>query len=518
MATATKGNTNMTRRYGRAGSRTFGARASGVLWVLAALGCASCFRTNSQVGGETHFLACKKTADCAELGAGFACSAGRCEQTGGASSQVAAGKGDAGTDQRKAAPGNVSGTCTASGPSACQSTTGSADAGAFLCLQGSCDPAREPLVLLLVDTSGSMERRSSCPCSTPSCNECLPNCGLHEKSRWIEALEALTGTYTDYGCQVLDRTEENGRIYDLGYYLPHTAPRGDQAEDGLLDVYVDHLRIGLATFDSMDTYVGAGPLVAASDFNSQLSESAAGLWSYNPEAVLHGPVLLANGFSTGTFQYPNTTTAYVMDTGVRGPHAGEGMLLLATDPALASAVNAEIQGQLRTLWPFGGTPIAAALDDLYYYLAKDPAAEPERALGLPRYVVLITDGSPDDDYRSYDCDCAQKESSRDANYCGGPPNDPSVMHCPYPTAVEAARRLRCGDGDACDGGAVQSVYVVSYALEDLSGLPVAPSVEPNPVLDAIAAAGGTTAAHVASDGEGLRAELSAIFDQIRASP
>src|SRR5688572_27356323 len=59
-----------------------------------------------------------------------------------------------------------------------------------------------PNVLLLVDTSGSMEFKTDG--SQVTCNP--GNSALtNERSRWINVLEVLTGTFNDYSCESLDR-------------------------------------------------------------------------------------------------------------------------------------------------------------------------------------------------------------------------------------------------------------------------------------------------------------------------
>src|SRR5690349_19806281 len=79
-----------------------------------------------------------------------------------------------------------------------------------------------PYLMLVIDSSGSMERLPACTCTTPGCEECLPNCTLpnvtpgnippkdaagHElkKNRWAVTLEALTGTFNDFQCTQLAR-------------------------------------------------------------------------------------------------------------------------------------------------------------------------------------------------------------------------------------------------------------------------------------------------------------------------
>jgi len=78
------------------------------------------------------------------------------------------------------------------------------------------------------------------------------------------------------------------------------------------------------------------------------------------------------------------------------------------------------------------------------------------------------------------------------------------MHCPYPTSVEAARTLRCGEGDECDGP-VERVYVVGLAVDD-------PNV--TDALEAIARAGGSERARFAGGAGELRQQLAAILDEI----
>ena len=76
-------------------------------------------------------------------------------------------------------------------------------------------------------------------------------------------------------------------------------------------------------------------------------------------------------------------------------------------PADVELTNDSIQRSLLRVTPYGGTPIAASLDDLYYFFDRDINLQPERESGSRPYVILITDGYPDDDYRSFGCDCAK---------------------------------------------------------------------------------------------------------------
>ncbi|MEY4579663.1 MAG: hypothetical protein RL701_4366, partial [Pseudomonadota bacterium] len=195
-----------------------------------------------------------------------------------------------------------------------------------------------PFVMLVTDTSGSMEYLPGCKCTTKGCTECLPDCALSnldplnlpkKKNRWSMVLEALTGQFIDYQCLPLERTVDNGMTYDLDYSLPYTrpwvCPNGDrlcaypgtdvlpiQRENGLLDNYNGRIRFGLATFDGMRTYTGASDLVYEEEFNVALSNGAQGSYSYGGGKRVH---------------YPGCAKDYMIDSGIRSPTAPEGGLI-----------------------------------------------------------------------------------------------------------------------------------------------------------------------------------------------
>src|SRR5262249_19078230 len=73
------------------------------------------------------------------------------------------------------------------------------------CSESHSQPGVKPLIMLLVDTSASMELKPSCDCTTPSCQECLPDCDRAERSNWNALLEILTGSFHYYGCRVVER-------------------------------------------------------------------------------------------------------------------------------------------------------------------------------------------------------------------------------------------------------------------------------------------------------------------------
>lgn len=371
-----------------------------------------------------------------------------------------------------------------------------------------------PYLMLVIDTSGSMERLPACTCTTPGCIECLPDCSLpnaagippkdaqgHErkKNRWATALEALTGGFTDFECEALGRTAVNGASYDIGYYLPFHQPwdcssqlagtdcaydsaasTRVQQTNGILDTYSGQFNFGLMTFDGMDTYVGAEPLVANSAFDEVLSKGVTGMWSYGPNDAKTVPVKQGK-----SFHYPNCTNNYMIDTGVRSSSASEGALISMNSctgsgppgsspgcPAWCAqcgslvtqaSINQDIQEALLATRPFRGTPIAASLDDLYYHFKSDLADQFGSCRS--RFALLLTDGYPDDDYRSFGCNCKVDDALlQPAAQCGGAPNDPNDMYCPYPTAEEAASDLV--RGRTPDPAMVERLFVVGLAIDD----------------------------------------------------
>ncbi|MDH3817283.1 MAG: hypothetical protein OES21_01640, partial [Myxococcales bacterium] len=79
--------------------------------------------------------------------------------------------------------------------------------------------------------------------------------------RWSVVAQALTGEFSPYECNSETRI---GGIYageyDEGYFLPHiqlpqelAAYTGSQGGNGVLDIYLERIKFGLMTFDSIGT-------------------------------------------------------------------------------------------------------------------------------------------------------------------------------------------------------------------------------------------------------------------------
>ena len=319
--------------------------------------------------------------------------------------------------------------------------------------------SEQPRVLLLLDTSGSMQWRADCTCSTPSCSECLPSCEAGERSRWHRTIEALTGSFRSADCETTARgAADKGLSYDRNYPIPNVklADNLEQRNDGLLARFGGYVRFGLATFDSVQSY-GSDALVPEGAFDWAKNRSSAGMSSYagaDPERRSQARVR-PDGSVVGRLNFPASAGPYLIDTGIRSKAASEGALILPSAEEDRATRHARIVEQLLGVRPFGSSPTAAAFDDIYFALQENPG-------GAGRdYVVLITDGLADDDFRKFPtpgCDC----DSPDA--CAG--EDPSTMSCPYPLPAAAAQYLRCGySGELC-AGPVAQVFVIAQATAE----------------------------------------------------
>ncbi|MFW6050786.1 MAG: hypothetical protein ACODAU_06410, partial [Myxococcota bacterium] len=312
-----------------------------------------------------------------------------------------------------------------------------------------------PIVMLLVDTSGSMERMPGCVCTTPGCRECEPTCSTasdDERNKWAFVLEALTGQWETFDCT---REVRTGGPYagepDQGLKPDHFAPptESPQLETGILDVYVDRAKFGLMTFDPVSTFTDVSTdLLPATEFQARLSDSAAA----------------EGGYSYGEakeFTFPGCGVPHMLDNGARNESAPSGRLIsVGSDQADdREAVNQAIQNTLLDVRPFGGTPIAGMLDDVRHYFDDHPDVKPvtvDGGAGDPyascrnRYVVLLTDGEPGADMRGAPVHC-----------------DTDGFECPYdlPENIAADLCQYSGSSGGCSGD-VDGVFVVGFDIND----------------------------------------------------
>ena len=329
-----------------------------------------------------------------------------------------------------------------------------------------------PNVLLLVDTSGSMDYKTSTN-TFPTCSYAGSTATgqASERSRWIELVEVLTGSIGDYGCQKLDRnssafrneyTLNGGDPYDFLYPNPYHRPASNgcvsgpgtldankalfpagaikyhpydntagsctfkQSADGILDAFAPDVRFGLMTFDT----------------EPRPAKDMSGLWSYYATSPKQGEPL-------------GCTTPQDQEVGVRNAEAppwegravGFGNLNLGSTDFTAR--NAMIQEVLLATRPYGATPIAGMLDDARAYFVTDssqdpfnttlkfgPAADPAKEC-RHKSIILLSDGQPNMDLRPF---CEP----------GG---------CPYDKAEDIAQDLKSKGIE---------IYVIGFALSSVS--------------------------------------------------
>jgi len=329
-----------------------------------------------------------------------------------------------------------------------------------------------PNVMLLVDTSGSMERMPACACTTEACTECLPTCsnsptGTNQMNRWSTVLQALTGTYPSFTCRQ-DARPTSSAEPDYGYYIPHySITSTTQTSDGVLDTYANRIKFGLMTFDNIATSTTQATLVTQAGWPGSVGASStgsAGDYSYGLDAV---------------FDLPACSTPFQMNNGARNYTAtNHGRLLSpgtdATDTI--SSANA-IQTELLSLRPYGATPTAGMMEDLEYFYDNDPAVNStgdSYRTCRNQYVILISDGYPNADMRGAPYNCE--------NVAGD--------HCPYDQPEVTAARLCQPQNGRCTG-LVDGVFVIGFNVSgDASAIAR---------LNAIATNGGTDASMYTAD-------------------
>ena len=366
-----------------------------------------------------------------------------------------------------------------------------------------------PHFMLLVDTSGSMERKPNCICTTPACLECLPVCsaGTYEQNRWSVVAQALTGEFSPYECNSDTRI---GGIYvgeyDEGYFLPHIQlPQeiptyiGSQGGNGVLDIYLERIKFGLMTFDSIGTLGDRPPLVTQVDFQTAPfpveSIGTNGMYSYADDRPYTFPG--AGG------------VVYMLNNGARSVIAPEGgMVSVGADSTAAmTSTNASIQATVlgdsglskNPLRPFGSTPTAALVTDLQYFLQNDAditAKTVDPGPGDPYYgcrarsAVLITDGFPNGDMRGTPVNCEA---------LGQPVG---AAGCPYEEVADTVSSMIAN-------GELDKFYVIGFALDGDAAQVAAVEA----LLNDIASVGGTDQAFLVADRAELVTALSTALNE-----
>jgi type IV pilus assembly protein PilY1 len=287
-----------------------------------------------------------------------------------------------------------------------------------------------PNVMLLIDTSGSMENMpndkppedaSNNPPNTVVPAACVPGQPT-ALNKWATLVSVLSGTIQNFSCEPIDRSSapflyeysyppNNGpgavAPYDANYFLLHhrllsngcgpapgSMPPGSvwygwppnaiayhgiapakticntwtQTADGIIDSFKDQVRFGLATFDTLPD-----PGTGASGTNVVPSTATAGMWSYF--------LNWNNGGSPAQGMPPNCSLK-PFEVGIRNPAAPpwEGRLLGFGDPnaSVSDVINANsrVEQELQALRPYGATPLAGMMKDGYDFLFSDTMIDP----------------------------------------------------------------------------------------------------------------------------------------------
>jgi len=266
-----------------------------------------------------------------------------------------------------------------------------------------------PNVMLLLDTSGSLERmtdRTELP-TEGALDNCLA--ANYEKNRWATVVNALTGTVLNPSCEPPDRNDASfrfeygtnvhgGEPYDFNYYLPFhriasngcvMSPDGStynaaswwdfpsgsvietdasfgacgstfqQDADGIIDTFGNRVRFGLMTFDPLtepDTdEVGT--------YSYWFRSTGGDDWSANSQSTVGWPLAC--------------TTRLDMEVGARNPSAPpwEGRLMgfgdYDIDFATVQANNDNVQTAIMAMRPYGATPLAGMMNDVQEFLTND---------------------------------------------------------------------------------------------------------------------------------------------------
>ena len=325
-----------------------------------------------------------------------------------------------------------------------------------------------PAVMVMIDSSGSMESKPGCVCATRDCSDCLPACGTgvgnDEKNRWATVLEALTGSWTNYTCTQEDRDTYPTTAYDYGYYVDHIAFGAGivAAQDGVLDVYKNRIKFGLMTFDAISTANFLDQLIYESNWPNYYAHSTGSRTLFDWATQEQG------GYSYGDarpFMFPGCGAPYMINLGARNEAAPAGALIsVGDDNADHALINDQIQAALLSpnLRPQGATPIAAMLTDLEYYVDNHPDVAEAQANGTGdpyfacrgRYGLLLTDGFPNADFRGEPFNC---DSPAPITWPSTSAPPVAGTNCPYDTPDNLAAKLYNGGSGDLDG-----LYVVGF--------------------------------------------------------
>ncbi len=453
-------------------------------------------------------------------------------------------------------------------------------AGALLLFSGSQAIAQNdlspplPNVLLLVDSSGSMERMIDGKVPQNAGATCTPGTPMNKTqwNRWATLVQVLSGDIENFSCQAVDRSSSAFKTeyswggitpYDYQYHLPfhrlvsndcvagpgqmdptlwydwpapapgnpfnnqgaikyHKYSDPSQAcvtpfgstSPGLLDTFLNQIRFGLMT---TDTLPDKGTGISGTGHNA--TTGIAGQWSYYKD--------WDTGGVSATGSLPNCQFPVDYEVGARNPGAPawEGRLIpfghYDAGVAELSLLNQHIQEVLLSTRPYGRTPLGGLMQDAEDFLLYEDFPDPKNPgqfLG-PAADPYVTGGCRE----QFIILLSDGEPESELR-----PACTAVNGCPYRTPDVIAGEL------AGLSPLPVVTYVVGFGVEQQSGVDcttldatafAAGGVCANPSsalaaccnLAQVAVAGGTGHAYFANDVSGLSQSLSQILSQIALS-
>lgn len=295
---------------------------------------------------------------------------------------------------------------------------------------------KAPNVLLIVDTSGSMEYKAGLdegdpnnfPCCDPSGGgtgyrtpslSCVSG-GTSERSRWIDLVEVLSGTIPSYRCESVSRsTSAFASLYDLPgtgnhppdydyrnpYHRPLSGTCAPRPDTSTLSTITNAYQFVAPTFGIYNSPATSCTFPGAADglIDSFSTNIRFGLMTFDTlvsdldgvgPASTYAPEW-ANGIEGAWSYYFNapaagrpascTTPKETMEVGARNgaAPAWEGKMIAFGDPDASTSSDAirhtRIEQVLLSTRPYGATPIAGALTDAQTFFNSDTSVDPTPA-------------------------------------------------------------------------------------------------------------------------------------------
>ncbi len=319
-----------------------------------------------------------------------------------------------------------------------------------------------PNVLILLDTSGSMERMPNATFPAIAEGALAPKDSTGSvaeayKNRWTLALEVLGGRIKNLDVLHTKRSTTDfstefslGGLppYDLNYYVPHfrlltngcafgpktdktwpndwktwgpesfsfrkwggsgLGPLGTDCDQtyletdglGLLDTYRDQARFAFMGFDPL-----VDPQTGMLNGSHDPKAGMQGTWSYFPGWTA-GTAGAYKGWPANCTVDPNNLSQHIHELGARNPSAPPWELPLipfASEDSTTALrnVNDRIRYAMLAARPYGATPLAPMMADAQHYMWDDPQGptlDPSQTC-RGNFIVLITDGFPNSDLRT----------------------------------------------------------------------------------------------------------------------